>query len=177
MTDDRSWSRAELFAGLTEAELATVRPFFETVACAAGHDIITEGEEGDDMFILVDGEVRVSKSMLLKGIAAPVLEAEQRSRKTLCELRGDQSPFFGEMALLDRDIRSASVTCVSDCRFLRIDRERFFSLVAAHPPLGVRLTTALARRLARVVRKNNVELVKLTTALALVLSRRGAARS
>ena len=171
-----TWAKAELFAGLTEAELAEVRPAFEAVALPAGREVIVEGEPGDDMFLLVSGKVRVSKAMVLKGIAAPVLEAE-RSGKTLAELSGAQSPFFGEMALLDRDIRSATVVCLTDCRFLRIDRERFFHFLTDHPAIGVKLVTVLARRLARVVRKNNQDLVKLTTALALVLSRRGQARS
>jgi len=56
---------------------------------------------------------------------------------------------------------------------MRIDRDRFFRFLTERPDIGVKLVTVLARRLARVVRKNNVELVKLTTALALVLSRRG----
>uniref|UniRef100_I2PXD6 Cyclic nucleotide-binding protein n=1 Tax=Desulfovibrio sp. U5L TaxID=596152 RepID=I2PXD6_9BACT len=174
MSDD-SWTRAELFAGLSAEELAAVRPWFDTVELPAGRDVIVEGEPGDDMFILVAGTVRVSKSMVLKGLAAPVLDAE-RAGKTLAELTDAQSPFFGEMALLDRDIRSARVACLTDCRFLRIDRDRFFACLAKRPDIGVRLVTALARRLARVVRKNNVELVKLTTALALVLSRRAASR-
>lgn len=167
-----SWSRAELFAGLSPEELALVRPAFDTVELPAGREVIEEGEPGDEMFLLVAGKVRVTKSMLLRGVSAPVLDAE-RSRKTLAELDAAQSPFFGEMALLDRDIRSAGVTCLTDCRFLRIDRDRFFAFLAERPAIGVKLVTALARRLARVVRKNNVELVKLTTALALVLSRRG----
>jgi CRP/FNR family transcriptional regulator, cyclic AMP receptor protein len=174
MTDD-AWARAELFAGLSPDELNAVRPSFDPVELPAGREVIIEGESGDDMFILVSGRVRVDKSMLLKGISATILDAE-RARKTLVELTDAQSPFFGEMALLDRDIRSASVTCLTDCRFLRIDRDRFFAFLAARPEIGVKLVTALAKRLARVVRKNNVELVKLTTALALVLSRRGAAR-
>ena len=174
MTSD-SWARAELFAGLSPEELEAVRPAFDTVELAAGREVIAEGEPGDDMFLLVAGKVRVSKSMLLKGITTPVLDAE-RARKTLAELSDAQSPFFGEMALLDRDIRSASVICLTDCRFLRIDRDRFFAFVSARPEIGVKLVTALAKRLARVVRKNNVELVKLTTALALVLSRRGMSR-
>jgi CRP-like cAMP-binding protein len=169
---DASWTRAELFAGLSPEELKAVRPCFDTVELPAGRDVIVEGEPGDDMFLLVSGKVRVRKSMVLKGIAVPVLEAEAGG-KTLCELSDAQSPFFGEMALLDRDIRSASVTCLTDCRFLRIDRDRFFAFLAERPDIGVRLATALARRLARVVRKNNQDLVKLTTALALVLSRRG----
>jgi len=110
--------------------------------------------------------------MVLKGIAVPALEAEGTG-KTLCELSDAQSPFFGEMALLDKDIRSATVTCLTDCTFLRIDRERFFAFLAKRPEIGVKLVTTLARRLARVVRKNNADIVKLTTALALVLARRG----
>jgi CRP-like cAMP-binding protein len=169
-----SWTRAELFAGLSPGELELVRPSFDEVSLAAGREVIVEGEPGDDMFLLVSGRVRVSKSMVLKGISLPVLEAE-RSGKTLAELSDAQSPFFGEMALLDQDIRSATVTCLSDCQFLRIDRDRFFAFLAAHPAVGVRLVVTLARRLARVVRKNNEDLVKLTSALALVLSRRGRA--
>ena len=167
-----TWAKAELFAALSPEELTAVKPAFEAVSLPAGRDVIAEGDPGDDMFLLVSGRVRVSKSMVLKGIAAPVLEAE-RTGKTLAELSGTQSPFFGEMALLDRDIRSATVTCLTDCQFMRIDRDRFFRFLTERPDIGVKLVTVLARRLARVVRKNNVELVKLTTALALVLSRRG----
>lgn len=167
-----TWAKAELFAALSPEELAAVRPALEAVSLAAGRDVIKEGDSGDDMFLLIEGKVRVSKAMVLKGVAAPVLEAE-RTGKTLAELSGAQSPFFGEMALLDRDIRSATITCLTDCRFLRIDRDRFFRFLTERPDIGVKLVTVLARRLARVVRKNNVELVKLTTALALVLSRRG----
>ncbi|KHK01921.1 cyclic nucleotide-binding domain-containing protein [Desulfovibrio sp. TomC] len=170
-----SWTRAELFAGLSQEELALIGPAFTSVGLPAGTAVIAEGQPGDDMFLLVAGRVRVSKSMMLKGIAAPGLDAE-RTEKTLVELGDAQSPFFGEMALLDRDIRSATVTCLTDCRFLRIDRDRFFTFVAENPVIGVKLLTVLARRLAGVVRKNNVELVKLTTALALVLSRRGMER-
>lgn len=166
-----SWIKAELFATLDADELAAVRPAFEEVNVAAGQDVITEGDTGDDMFLLVSGRVRVSKAMVLKGIAAPILEAE-RTGKTLAELSGAQSPFFGEMALLDRDIRSATVSCLTNCQFLRIDRERFFRFLAEQPDIGIKLMVTLSRRLARMVRKNNEELVKLTTALALVLSRR-----
>ena len=167
-----TWAKAELFLALSPEELGAVRPAFEAVSLPTGRAVITEGEPGDDMFLVLSGRVRVSKSMVLKGVAVPVLEAE-RNGKTLAELSGTQSPFFGEMALLDQDIRSATVTCLTDCRFLRIDRERFFDFLARRPDIGVKLVTTLARRLARVVRKNNQDIVKLTTALALVLARRG----
>ena len=167
--------KAALFADLTDDERDRLMPAFTPLSLAAGKAVIVESQPGDDMFLLTSGRVRVSKAMLLKGIVAPGLDGTA-AEKTLVELSDAQSPFFGEMALLDRDIRSATVTCLTDCRFLRIDRDRFFAFLTAHPTIGIKMVTALARRLARVVRKNNVELVKLTTALALVLSRRGATR-
>ncbi|EKO37781.1 MAG: cAMP-binding protein [Solidesulfovibrio magneticus str. Maddingley MBC34] len=167
--------KAALFADLTDDERDRLMPAFTPLALAAGKAVIVEGQPGDDMFLLTSGRVRVSKAMLLRGIVAPGLDGTA-AEKTLVELSDAQSPFFGEMALLDRDIRSATVTCLTDCRFLSIDRDAFFACVQAHPDLGVKLLTALAKRLAGLVRKNNVEVVKLTTALALVLSRRGAER-
>jgi len=167
--------KAALFADLTDDERDRLMPAFTPLSLAAGKAVIVEGQPGDDMFLLTSGRVRVSKAMLLKGIVAPGLDGAA-AEKTLVELSDAQSPFFGEMALLDRDIRSATVTCLTDCRFLRIDRDAFFACLQAHPPLGVKLLTALSKRLAGLVRKNNVEVVKLTTALALVLSRRGAER-
>lgn len=167
--------KAALFADLSDDERDRLMPAFAPLSLAAGQAVIVEGQPGDDMFLLTSGRVRVSKAMLLKGIVAPGLDGAA-AEKTLVELSDAQSPFFGEMALLDRDIRSATVTCLTDCRFLRIDRDAFFACLQAHPALGVKLLAALAKRLAGLVRKNNVEVVKLTTALALVLSRRGAER-
>ncbi len=64
MSDD-SWTRAALFANLSAEELALVAPCFETVTRPAHAAVIAEGEPGDDMFLLVAGKVRVSKSPAL----------------------------------------------------------------------------------------------------------------
>jgi CRP-like cAMP-binding protein len=110
--------------------------------------------------------------MLLSEVAIPI-PGLQNSRKVLATLESDRFPFFGEMALLDKDVRSASVETLEPAQFLKTNRDAFFALTTSHPRIGVLLLTNLGRLLAQNVRKGNREQIKLTTALALALSRHG----
>jgi len=166
------WTGIPLFSGLAHTDIDVVRALFTAVSFDKGQVVIAEGTEGDEMFILVKGRVRVTKSMLLAEVAIPI-PGLQNSRKVLATMDNSQFPFFGEMALLDRDVRSASVETVESAKFLKTSREAFFSLLANHPRIGVLILTNLGRLLAQNVRKGNREQIKLTTALALALSRHG----
>lgn len=159
------WEKIALFAGLSSTELEMVSPMFEQVRFKAAHTVLTEGEDGEDMYILVQGKVRIVKSMLLKDLDLKGHEP----RKVLATLTGDNYPVFGEMALIDDAPRSATVETLEPSLFLRIHRERFFDLAARHPELGCKLLAAVGKRLAGMVRTSNSEVVKLTTALALLL--------
>ncbi|MBF0480218.1 MAG: cyclic nucleotide-binding domain-containing protein [Desulfovibrionaceae bacterium] len=166
-----AWDQIALFAGLGAEEIERIEPIFERQRFAAGKQVIGEGEPGEEMFILIAGSVRVSKAMVISGMAIPGLDPA-KSRKVLATLDAASYPMFGEMALIDSDIRSASVAAVEESEFLVTGRERFFDLVHREPAVGCKLLAAISRRMAATVRKNNVELIKLTTALALALSRR-----
>jgi CRP-like cAMP-binding protein len=167
---DIEWSRIPLFEELSEDGLALVAAIFDSVDIPAGQNLLEEGDEGDELYILVRGRVRVIKAMLIQGMNLPLLEAAS-PHKVLATLGAEGYPVFGEMALLDLDIRSATVAVIEDARFLRTDRERFFALVEQEPKLGSRLLAILGKRLTATVRRSNNELIKLTTALALALTR------
>ncbi|MDY7002107.1 MAG: cyclic nucleotide-binding domain-containing protein [Thermodesulfobacteriota bacterium] len=168
---DFQWKDIALFADMAEDNLEKIKRIFSLVEVTAGEKVIQEGDTGDEMYILVKGRVRITKSMILKGMSLPFSDL-QNTRKVLATLDGNLCPLFGEMALLDRDTRSATVETLESSEFLKTDRDSFFALVEKEPVIGCRLLTALGRRLTTTVRKNNGELVKLTTALALALSRK-----
>jgi CRP-like cAMP-binding protein len=168
---DVSWENIALFSGLNGGEIDRVASIFERQRFGVGMQVIGEGEPGDEMFILISGRVRVSKAMVIAGMAIPGLDPA-KSRKVLASLDAAGYPMFGEMALIDSDIRSASVVTVEESEFLVTGRKRFFDFVLREPAVGCKLLTAISRRMAATVRKNNAELIKLTTALALALSRR-----
>ncbi|WP_147819994.1 cyclic nucleotide-binding domain-containing protein [Salidesulfovibrio onnuriiensis] len=175
MKHDIAWEAISLFHGLPAPMIERAKTIFEPRSVPAGQEIIREGEQGDEMFVLVHGRVRVTKSMLLPGMSLPILEAGS-SRKVLATLDEHDYPLFGEIALIDRDIRSATIQVLDDAEFLVTDRDRFFRLTEQEPELGARLIMAIARRMAGTVRKGNSELIKVSTALALALSRTKATR-
>lgn len=167
---DVRWEHISLFNDFAPSSIDKVRTLFDIRSIDAGYDLITEGEEGDEMFILIDGRVRITKSMLLKDMNLPIMEVDN-PRKTLATLDERNYPIFGEIALIDRDTRSATIQVLEDADFLVTDRVRFFEFIEREPALGARLLMAIAKRMAGTVRNSNSELIKVSTALALALSR------
>jgi len=167
---DVSWESISLFDGLPATMLDKVKSIFEVRSIEGGEDLISEGEVGEEMFILIHGRVRITKSMLIKDMNLPIMEVTN-PRKVLATLDGKDYPIFGEMALIDRDTRSATIQVLDPSDFLVTDRKKFFELAEREPALGSRLLMVLAKRMAGTIRKGNSELVKVSTALALALSR------
>jgi CRP/FNR family cyclic AMP-dependent transcriptional regulator len=79
----------------------------------SGSTIIQEGEEGSELFILYKGTVEITKDTLAK------------DRYTVTKLSAENNAFFGELALIDNDSRSASVIAKTDCELLIIKKISF----------------------------------------------------
>ena len=162
------FSRIPMFHGLSPAEIGKVQEIFREATRPAGSVLVAEGQTGEEMYILVRGRVQVSKAMLMAGMSVPLLNMDS-PRKVLATLDDSGHPMFGEVALIDSDQRSATVTALSDCTFLVTSREQFFGLAGREPELGVKLLLTLGKRMAATIRRSNAEVIKLTTALALSL--------
>lgn len=171
-TGDVHFEDISLFKGMPPTALDKIVAIFDIRSLEAGENLIIEGEEGNEMFILVRGRVRVSKAMLMEGMDLPLMETANL-RKVLATVDETSYPIFGEIALIDHDTRSATIQALEPSDFLVTDRTRFFDLLDRDPSIGNRLFMALARRMAATIRNSNSELVKLSTALALALSKCG----
>jgi len=121
--------------------------------CKAGVEVLSEGTEGSELYILQKGTVRIIKRTL------------DQERYTIVTLKDDEDAFFGELALLDREVRSASVLAETDCEFLVINREDFNQLGEEDPRLGLPVTRAIAKELSKRLRKANQDMVLLFEAL------------
>ncbi len=155
-----------LFAGLDEAQLGSVVAVLRARRVASGVPVFSEGERSSSLYILVRGAVGTSKRM---GLAAQ--GPDERSRqKTLVHLAAPQ--FFGEMGLLSDLARSATITTEGDCEVLELTRADFERLVAGDALLGYRLLRNIAIVLAERLRRTDLDVLKLTTALSLALGNR-----
>lgn len=110
-----------LFSRLPRDIFVALLGLLEMRRIPGGEPIITEGERGNSMFILVEGNVRV------------VHTPENGPPHTLAEL-GDGS-FFGEMGLISDAPRMASVIATRDCTLLEVTREMLTQLTARFPSL------------------------------------------
>lgn len=123
-----------------------------------GVDIIEEGAQGEEMYILLKGDIEISKFTM------------ERERYTVAKLKDSFNIFFGELALVDKDKRSASVTALTDCDLLVLSRSKFLELGQHNPEIGYLLTLEIASILSGRLRKANEDAVILFETLLNELS-------
>jgi CRP/FNR family transcriptional regulator, cyclic AMP receptor protein len=120
-----------LFSSCTKKELALVADIAKPQEFPAGHAIVVQGREGAGLHIITEGTVKV--------------EVDGKLRRTLGPGR-----FFGEIALLDNGLRTATVTAESPVRTLSIVAWQFRGLLKDQPTLTIRMLEDVCRRLRSV---------------------------
>ncbi len=120
---------------------------------AAGSIIINEGDVGEILYILYQGSVSVLQN------------TPSDERFAVVNLDAEQNVFFGEVALIDNDKRSASVIAQTDCKTLTLTRKDFLDLCEEEPRLGYKTCFKIAKRLAGSLRRSNADILTLYDAL------------
>lgn len=157
-----------LFNGLPDEKLERIRTLIVEKVVEADTTIIKEGEKGNEMFILLDGEVEVSRTLLLK-VAGHGMNQHDKS---LIRFNGNHYAFFGEMALFDENSeRTASVIAKTKCALAVISQESFFQLAEADNEIGYYVLRNIAKIISVRLEKTTKDVLKLTTALSLALER------
>jgi hypothetical protein len=120
--------QASLFGETSDETLAEIAPLLEEVSLPAGHTIVSKGDLGDCMYLIVSGEVRVHDG-----------------EHTLNHLEAGE--VFGEMAVLDAEPRMASVTTAMETVLLRLDQESLYEAMADHSEVGQGIIRVLLHHL------------------------------
>jgi CRP/FNR family cyclic AMP-dependent transcriptional regulator len=142
-----------LFKELGDSALAELSSICQERAAAPDSVVISEGTSGDVMYLIRSGRVRVEK------------RTPYNDTYTVTFFGQDAGDFFGELALLDREQRSASVVAETQCELLVIDRRSFVAFGDRYPGAGLVITRRIARNLADRLRRANEDTVTLFTAL------------
>jgi CRP/FNR family cyclic AMP-dependent transcriptional regulator len=117
-----------LFSALSKRELQLVAKQADEVHASAGQAVVTEGAAGADFFVILDGRARV-----------------ERHGTKVAEL--GPGGFFGDLALLDRAPRNASVIAETDMALAKLGQRAFDELLNTAPGFAKKLLAGLARRL------------------------------
>ena len=118
-----------LFEHCSRRDLGKIAAITEEVAVEDGKVLITEGDRGREFFVIISGEV----------------EVRRRGRKVAALGPGT---YFGEIALLSQQPRTATVTAVTPLRVLVIADQAFVDLLDEIPELWLKVARSLAERVA-----------------------------
>jgi CRP/FNR family transcriptional regulator, cyclic AMP receptor protein len=118
-----------LFARCSKRDLGEIARLTQEVSLPAGHTVVQEDAQAFSFFVLVDGAAEVRRQGRVVGTLAP-------------------GEFFGEMALVMKQPRLATVTLTAPSRLLSIGAHNFQPLLLRSPDVQLKVLTALADRLA-----------------------------
>jgi CRP-like cAMP-binding protein len=121
-------SNVQMFASLNKKELRLIARVADVVKVPAGTEIVTEGSVGHEFYLVLSGEASVRRN--------------GRKVTTLGPGR-----YFGELALLDRGPRSATVVADTDMELAVIGQREFLSVLDEVPALAHKLMVSMAARL------------------------------
>jgi len=147
--------KISIFKKFAEDNLALekISGIIKVVRFPKGTFVIKEGDQGDEMFILNVGRVSIEKRTL------------QDESYTVVELTDNMHVFFGELAMMDDDVRSASVVAVTDCECFKIKKDDFEQLGDEDTNIGLYVTREIAKILSKRLRNANKDSITLFEAL------------
>ena len=139
--------RLDIVRDMAAADLEALRDALVRREYAAGHCVFSQGEDGNALYVIA------------RGAASAWLRDPESGERRLITF--SQGTFFGEMALLDRERRSATVIADEPLVCYVLDRASFERLVASHPGVGIAILSNLGRELSQRMRRTNRTLAEL----------------
>jgi CRP/FNR family cyclic AMP-dependent transcriptional regulator len=122
-----------LFAGFSKRHLQRLAADTDELTFGPGESVVREGDPGETLFVVLEGEGKVVR----------------RGKKVGTVLPGD---FFGELAAIDAEPRTASVVAVTNLRVLRLFRRHLMALLKDEPQVTLKLLDGIVRRLRQIDR-------------------------
>lgn len=144
--------QADIFFELTTQQIELIASICQERRCKAGDLIFEENAASDELYVIAQGEIEIQVDPSLVGA-----EEVKTGLITITTLQRGQS--FGEVALVDQGLRSASARCsANNTHLLVIPRDKLIMLCDTYPQLGYRLMRNLAADLALKIRSTDLRI-------------------
>jgi len=157
-----------IFKDLNAAQLDKVCEKLVERSYEKNETIFSEGDVGTSLFLLLEGEVEITQALTLNINNSDIDNRE----KSLTRLDSSIKTFFGEVGLIEKDgVRTATVRTTSNSLIARLSKKDFKELMENDPVLGTILLGNIAEVLCQRLRTTNNNVLKITTAFSLALSK------
>ena len=145
--------RTDIFYDLTAAQLEMLASICEERVVKLGDIIFEENNQGDEMFIIARGAVEILVDPSIVG--GPGAKKRGSMPVTIATLRSGQT--FGEIALVDQGLRTASARCAeTETQLLALQRSKFMKLCDTYPEMGYRVMRNIAADLSFKIRGSDL---------------------
>jgi len=115
----------KIFSDLEEAELDILTSRMKRAQFAMGETVFREGEDGDTMYVILDGLINIS---------VPLENGAALSLATM-----EKGNFFGDMAIIENAPRSATCKVIEDCDLIALNRSDFYDIIRHHPETALKI--------------------------------------
>ena len=157
----------KLLQDLDDNELNNFYKICKKINILKDHIIMKEGEKGDTMYLFKEGVVEVTNNLTMKIGKKGFEEAE----KSMVRLDAQTVNFFGDMSILSESPRSATIKTLTDCTLYEITKTDFHNFCNSYPAQAYKILKQISDVLCERIRKGNKDILKLTTALSIALSK------
>jgi CRP/FNR family cyclic AMP-dependent transcriptional regulator len=132
---DSTLAQAAIFRGVDPSAVRALTEDLSKLQVSTGHVFFSQGEQGDRLYVIISGKVKVGRR-------------SSEGREAFFTLRGP-SESFGELSAFDPGPRTSTATAITEVCAVPVDGAVLRSWVADHPEVADRLLRVLARRLRR----------------------------
>jgi len=139
--DRTLFAQSEIFGDLDDDEMEGLAEICDVLEMRVGEYVFHEGDEGDRLYIIESGEVRISR--VVPGTGEEALTILKRGA------------VFGEMAILDQSERSTDAIINKRCKLLSISRANFEMMLNSDPTLANKILRSVVRMLCARLRMTN----------------------
>lgn len=148
-----SLKQSDIFYQFTSTQLELIANLCQEIVFQEGEIIFKENSSSKELYIITQGEVDI----LINPASVSTLGRLEQEEAPVATLRRGQN--FGEVALVDEGLRSASARAAQkDTRLLVIQRDKLIMLCETYPQLGYRLMYNLAADLAMKIRNTDLRI-------------------
>ena len=161
------YKKYKIFENLTDKEIDLFSDQIKTKSYNQNITIISEGEKGDSILFLLEGEISITKTLTLpigKNSGSDVVEKE------FGRLKSNQYISFGENSLFSSDKkRTATVKALTNCEIGFLDEIDFVKICESHYEVGYKVLKNLNEITTYNLIQTNHQILKLTTAFSLLM--------
>jgi len=137
-------SSFSILQGLTARQIDIISTFLTFERFRKQEIVFRQGEQGTALYFIVSGSVDISLNITVDGVS-------EKKRLQIISA----GTIFGEMALIDRQPRSAEVTARENLTCLKMDLDRFDEMTTRHPSIAIRVLTGISATLSERLRSSH----------------------